>query len=399
MFYLVCSFRWLDYYNETDFVSLAPNEIFDGKDYEIDLEGVTEWEGLLGIVNTVRSLDQAPLIRNLHMRNGETSVTGGFIVRPFQQFFIVDGCTTTGLIKGLDGHPFAGGGGICGQECAHNGGSTVISNSYSTGVIGYSAGGIAGRELAKHGGTANITNCHSYGTIEGRIAGGITGRNPGLEGGKIFIKGCYSKGQVLGRWSGGICGGSAGVSNGHVIVSRSFSSGDIDGQQSGGIAGAWAGSMKGALVIKNCYSAGNLNGENCGGIVGGVAGHTNGYVLIRNVYSSGMMRGLSVGGVIGSVDGNDPGEVVVQYSVYNGGGTGFISDDSEQGLDTKNNYNSNNILEIYGKIYCHPKGCWDKRIWQETPNGYPKLILNKSKAKSPSKEESQFLEQFLMSAN
>eukprot|EP01138_Halocafeteria_seosinensis_P011346 gb/GECG01011589.1/.p1 GENE.gb/GECG01011589.1/~~gb/GECG01011589.1/.p1 ORF type:complete len:491 (+),score=53.25 gb/GECG01011589.1/:1-1473(+) len=399
LFYLSCSFRWFDYFNASDFISLAANEVFDGRDYEIDMDGITDFEGFIGIINSVSSLREAPIIKNVHMRNGATSVTGGFIIRPYQKFFFVDSCSSSGTISGLDGYPFAGGGGIVGQECAANGGHAVISNCYSTGNIGYSAGGIAGRELAKQGGAANVTNCHSYGIVEGRIAGGIVGRNAAMEGGKVFVKGCYSKGDIVGRWSGGICGASPGVSNGRVHIAKSFSTGDINGQQSGALAGAWSGSTRGNLFVKNAYSTGNLNGENTGGVCGGLAGHKSGYVLIKNAYSSGLMRGTGVGGIIGSVDGVEPGQVVVQYSVYNGGGTGRTNVDTEAGLITKDNSNSNNINDIYGKIYCHKHGCWDERIWRADPNGYPKLLLPKPKVKMPPNGQSQFLEQLLVNPN
>lgn len=91
LFTLMCSFTWTGEYPEDGYILLKAHEIFDGNNEEIDLHGVDDWEGLFQICKeSVSSLQNAPTIKRLHMRNGQTSYTGGFIVQERQNNFIVD---------------------------------------------------------------------------------------------------------------------------------------------------------------------------------------------------------------------------------------------------------------------------------------------------------------------
>eukprot|EP01138_Halocafeteria_seosinensis_P001437 gb/GECG01001473.1/.p1 GENE.gb/GECG01001473.1/~~gb/GECG01001473.1/.p1 ORF type:complete len:542 (+),score=36.67 gb/GECG01001473.1/:1-1626(+) len=110
-FEMTCSVLvWSDQgYTSNDYISLDANEIFDGgRQYGhlpvIDLNGITDFEGLFKILGSVASFDQAPLIRNFDVRNGSTARNGGFIVQQRQKFFIVDSCSSSGDIG------FGGGG-------------------------------------------------------------------------------------------------------------------------------------------------------------------------------------------------------------------------------------------------------------------------------------------------
>ena len=358
IFMLACSFTWDDHYNIDDYILLQANEIFNGNDFEIDLQGLNFWEGLFQIDSAVDD-NTAPVIKHVHVMNGQTSFTGGFIVQSDQNNFVVDSCSSSGTISGASSGDYRGGGGICGQQCS---GVILLINCWSTGPIeGRSAGGIAGRALAVAGGQAKIINCWSEGGISGQYSGGICGARAGENEGDVTITKSYSKGDVKGADSGGICGVSAGAGNGHVKICQCFTLGDISGDGSGGITGYRAGCDDGLVEITDCYARGDITGNaHTGGICGRDTGQDLGVVRIENVYASGI-KGANRGGIIGSVYSNAK-EVKITMSVYNGGsliGSGSVTEASG---------NSNDLIDIRGKISCHPEGiCWDTTtIWKET---------------------------------
>lgn len=84
-----------------------------------NLTEVTNWEGLFRINGSdggsPSSLEDAPVIRDVHMIGGETSYIGGFILQSARKHFIVNNCSSSGVIRGDSG---AGAGGICGQACS-----------------------------------------------------------------------------------------------------------------------------------------------------------------------------------------------------------------------------------------------------------------------------------------
>ena len=128
-------------YGPTTHISLRADEILDGGGGIIDLGGVENFEGLVTIHSDVSSFSEAPLIRNIHVKNGTTADSRGFIIQhgPIgafgSQYFVVDSCSSTGDIV------YKLGGGICGSNCGVQG-KIYIKNSYSTGrILGKKAGG------------------------------------------------------------------------------------------------------------------------------------------------------------------------------------------------------------------------------------------------------------------
>eukprot|EP01138_Halocafeteria_seosinensis_P013531 gb/GECG01013820.1/.p1 GENE.gb/GECG01013820.1/~~gb/GECG01013820.1/.p1 ORF type:complete len:724 (+),score=61.47 gb/GECG01013820.1/:1-2172(+) len=322
------------YYGST-YISLHGNETFDGdgggEGNIIDLGTTEDFHGLFAIVDAhIKSLDEAPLIRNVHVKNGKVAEGGGFIVQAHQHYFFVDSCSSTGNITGK----WAGG--ICGRNAGRNWGHTIVSNSFSTGTIGGTeAGGIAGRRVGYTGGTVNITQCYSLGRIQGDRAGGI-------------------------------CGDQAGC-NGHVYVTQSYSTGTIRGSGSGGITGDGAAHNDGEVHISDCYTRGDIEGEHAGGVTGadtGGWGNRDGNVHIINTYASGVVKNLHAGGIIGHMHNEVTGVVQVQYSVYNGdGNTNIVEDASNENVLLKTG-NSENLTDIRGQLY-HYEGVeqWSYETW------------------------------------
>eukprot|EP01138_Halocafeteria_seosinensis_P015527 gb/GECG01015845.1/.p1 GENE.gb/GECG01015845.1/~~gb/GECG01015845.1/.p1 ORF type:complete len:360 (+),score=39.92 gb/GECG01015845.1/:1-1080(+) len=271
-FELYCAVTWTG----NNFITLHANEIFDGKDYNFELGGVTDFEGLFKIARDVSSYAEAPTIRNLHIRGGKTSLGAGFLVQANQQFFIVDSCSSSGTITGEAGvFYFFGSGGICGHSCAEKG-QIKISNSFSTGdVSSRGGGGIAGAWAGQNGGIVNISNCGSSGKLQGQPGastfvnvGGICGAFCGAYGGQIFIVDSFSKGEIAGVESGGIVGGETGFSGGLVVIEQCHSTGDITAASGGGITGDDPAHGDAEVRIFQCYSTGKIEGNNAGGICG-----------------------------------------------------------------------------------------------------------------------------------
>ena len=376
MFELTCSFGWSQRYH--DCIVLQKHEVFEGHDHEINITGHSNWEGLFQIANSSSgrgpsSLTDAPVIRNVHIIGGETSQTGGFVVQSWQKHFIVDSCSSTGVIHGTTSGHWFGGGGICGHRCS---GDIRITNCWSSGEIrGDVAGGIAGREVGINGNgyTVNITNCHSTGDIGGSMSGGICGHLAGQFNGRVTITHSYSTGTIIGYRSGGICGHGAGHTHGVVDISHCYTLGEIAGDQSGGIAGARAGETDGCLKISNSYSRGNVSsGSGAGGICGGQTAWRNGIVVIENVYSSGNIICATCSGILGSIgaNGESANEVHIYRSVYNGenGAKDMVGDVHAKKYDSE--HNSGDLGDITQKVYCYDDGdCWDTdTIWTVIPS-------------------------------
>lgn len=239
-------------------ISLDANETFDGNgrkgksdgDFSIiDLSGIDNFKGMFTIREEVSSFASAPLIKNVHIRNGTVARYGGFVVRKDQKHFSVDVCSSTGEIGG------ARAGGICGRKCGRDNSEMKISNSHSTGVIlGEFAGGIAGNQVGRNGGLVNITQCFSTGNIEGSHAGGICGNSAGQEDGQVYITHSYSTGDMLASESGGIVGGNAGHTRGYTQIQECYSTGQVSAYGSGGITGDDAAEWWGIVNIVDCYS-------------------------------------------------------------------------------------------------------------------------------------------------
>ena len=121
-------------YNNTDYIALGANQVFDGQGFKIDMGTLTGCPGLFSCSNV---LGQPSIIKNLGVLGGSTADYGGFIVRKEQKYFEVDNCYSTGDIGQLAG-------GICGQYAGYNNGTCTVTNCYSTGDISLSAGGGCG---------------------------------------------------------------------------------------------------------------------------------------------------------------------------------------------------------------------------------------------------------------
>ena len=323
------------------------------------------------------------MIRNVHMVGGETSKGGGFIVQSKQNHFIVESCSSTGVIGGDHRDPndgcsdgCRGGGGICGNECS---GDIMIMNCWSSGEIQDRAGGIAGRHIGinGNGSTVTITRCHSTGDIVGEFSGGICGQRSGYDNGHVIITHSYSTGKIHGPGSGGICGIAAGVT-GNVTIEQCYSLGEISGPGSGGITGANTGRLNGHVSITNCYSHGNITGsDHAGGICGLNTGlSSDGAVILTNVYASGDINCSDAGGLIGSIH-NSARRINITMSVYSGytGNMIGLNDAADKSLTKERN--SAHLGEIIGTVYCyngHRQECWDnKTIWQAIDEDFPIL--------------------------
>ena len=389
-FELTCSLNWS---SSDDCIVLRKNEVFEGNGHLINITGFADWVGLFKIndstASSPSSLDDSPVIRNVHMVGGETSDRGGFIVYPEQHNFIVEFCSSSGMIYGDNS------GGICGDECS---GYIVIRYCSSSGEIyGEGAGGIVGGDLgnsAESGsGTINITQCYSTGDISGYRSGGICGVDANRRSdGDTFITHSYSIGAIRGASSGGICGHYAGggtsTSMGTLTIAQCYSLGEIHGPNSGGIAGTWAGGNKGPLYIKNCYSRGNITGSSTGGICGGDAAANGGLVIVTNVYASGRIKCSDAGGLIGDTRSNS--EVRITMSVYDGTTNDIVGENNGDFIEEKN---SGNLADIISTVYCYTSEdddttedeCWnDKTIWQAVDSGFPNLLPPPSPTPTPS---------------
>ena len=318
-------------FGNDDYITLKRGETFDGKDNTILLDGITDYSGLFRIAKPENggsdTLECAPLIQNLHMRGGQTSQGGGFIVKSDQANFIVRSCSSSGMIN-------SNGGGICGQGCH---GHARIFDSWSTGSIqGSAAGGIAGKQF--HG----------------------------------LVTGCHSTGDIIGEGSGGICGSLARGNQG--LVSQCFSLGEIKGLSSGGILGSQAGKSGGEAVVSMSYSRGNITGGgHAGGVCGAEAGADGGTVIISQVYAAGHILHDSAGGIIGGTS-NDADAVLIAMSVFNGENEGPIIGNDEF-ADTSLDDNSGNIDDILGEVFCPSEtACWVEFMWDVDEGELPELV-------------------------
>ena len=361
-FTMKCSFSWT---KNTECIRLLKNERLEGNGHAINLTGISNWEGLVQISKDnddgPSSLENAPVIRDVHMVGGKTSNRGGFIIQAEQKHFIVEHCSSSGVIHGEVGNSiFVGGGGICGHRCS---------------------------------GDVLIAHCWSSGEIRGPFAGGITGRQVGINGGEnntVAILHCHSTGHILGTGSGGICGLGAGHnSNGQVEIEQCYSVGEIGGDGSGGITGHSTGSSHSQVSVSNCYSRGDITGSgSAGGICGHFTGTNGGIVILTNVYASGQIMHESAGGLIGSI-GNGAAEIKIKMSVYDGAAFDMIGGSISPDLEENN---SGDLKDITGTVYCyldkelHQK-CWDNEIiWQAVNGEFPTLrdpLLSPTQTPSP----------------
>ena len=353
-------------FSMADFITLEKNEIFEGNGNRIVLNGA--YSGLLRIrpssgSGSPSSLDDAPVIRNLHMIGGFVRNNQGFILQHHQRHFIVDSCSSSGQMSG------DGSGGICGSRSV---GDILITNCSSSGQItGPGAGGVTGATLGLGNSHSNskirMTHCHSTGDITGRSAGGICGARAG-DTGDVVITHSYSTGRIVGDGSGGFCGWGCGISRGSFRLDQCYSEGEIAGSRSGGLVGRDTAWSFGSVRITNSYSRGDITGTgNTGGIVANT-GDEHGRVFIENVYASG--KNVNNGGIIGLISPQSA-PVHIIMCVVNGGV--LVLRNANRATREKNSFT---LDAIDGKVYCTGGNdeCWDEAtIWRAIPNDLPIL--------------------------
>jgi hypothetical protein len=322
--------------NNTSFITMGPNETFDGSGYRINLTNatgtnITVWPGFIVVDNiSVTSLTDAPLIKNIDISGGIFQSGAGGIVRQSQKFFKVDKCRrVAGAIAGNCG-------GIAGANAGANNGSCLITNCDNSGNMSTSGGGIAGLGAGANGGSCKIVGCNNSGNLGSACGGivgvnagtgtngscqitnctnsksiisnggGIAGQNAGSNGGSCKIVGCSNTGPIIGLGAGGIVGLNAGSgSNGLCEITDCSNNGiTISSPDGGGIVGSNAGSSAGKCVVTRCSNIGNITGGNsiAGGIVGANAGK-DGSCQITNCYNTGTINGSAAGGIVGADGG------------------------------------------------------------------------------------------------
>jgi uncharacterized protein YjbI with pentapeptide repeats len=387
------NFEWTSINLNTDFITLATGEIFDGQGYNIDISS-TLTANLKGLfASSATSITNRPIIKNLTVNNFKTlNSYDGIIVRQGQSFFEINDCNSTGSINSSYS------GGITGGYSGSNSGNCLIKNcnssgfitSYAGGIVGYAsgregyceiincfisgsmssyAGGIGAGNLGDNSGNCIINNCYSLGSISS-YSGGIAGPNSGNNNGNCEITNCYSKGEI-GYGGGGICGNYAG-STGNCVITDCYSEGAITGY-GGGICGQYTGN-NGNCIITNCYSKGSISSygggicagytRNCtitncfsegviSGYNGGIVGpYTSGNCIISNCASFGSINSTA-GGIVGS---QASGNIIVSncYSlgILNDGGgiVGSSSIQSNSTLTVNNCFFLNNIPSNLGGI-------------------------------------------------
>eukprot|EP01138_Halocafeteria_seosinensis_P007096 gb/GECG01007257.1/.p1 GENE.gb/GECG01007257.1/~~gb/GECG01007257.1/.p1 ORF type:complete len:579 (+),score=56.90 gb/GECG01007257.1/:1-1737(+) len=358
-FHLTChAVSWKEHgYTKEHYILLRSNETFDGGNKSfLDLRGISGFHGLFRIdPHTVFSFDEAPEIRNVHIKNGELAEKAGFIVQQGQGYFRVDSCSSTGAVSALRS------GGICGAYCGGDNGQVKITNCHSSGKItGRHSGGVAGYKLGYNHGLANLTRCHSDAVIgDSSPAGGICGNNLAQNGGAVYVKQSFSTGTIF--RGGGILTGNAGFFRGFVRIEECYTRGDIMGSKNGGIAGSDTGENEGEVEIVNCYATGRIVGEYSGGITGWKTGgdedQANGKLSIKNVYSSGTISADDAGGIIGDIADHFGGSIDIKSAVYNGENFKNIVGDGYQGLSSEGI--SGNLEDIRGRLY----QSWSEEVW------------------------------------
>jgi hypothetical protein len=282
------------------YISLGPNEIFEGNNKTITLDTsyyVNDWFGLFSIDPSV-SETTIPIIQNLGILNGKLASYEGYFLKQNSLFFNIKNCYTTGDI--LSGF---GAGGIVGQNAGING---TITNCYNTGIIGGGggAGGICGDSCH-----CTITNCYSTGEILGIDAGGISGSFS-----NCIITNCYSSGVISGVTAGGIVGKYSTI---NCIITNCYSSGIISGNDAGGISGGYSN-----CTISLCYTIGHITGDGAGGISGGSAQEQN---SIDKCYTTGTISGNWTGGIIGRMSNGIITNCYSTGDIISGYGAGGIA--------------------------------------------------------------------------
>ena len=175
-------------------------------------------------------------------------------------------------------------------------GSSLISNSFSTGDVsnlgGNLTGGFVGAQMA-----TSITDSWSSSNVNsmGSHVGGFVGATGYLVGGGGTNSNCYSLGNVSG--GGDLVGGFAGLV-GNATITNSYASGNVVGGSL--VAGGFVGSINhvNANVINN-YSLGTVTGAT---VNGGFTGEKPSSNVIANNYWNSDTSGITLGNLAGEYD-------------------------------------------------------------------------------------------------
>ena len=128
--------------NNLDYIIIGNNQIFDGSNNSISLEGL-KTKGIFKIENNVNVNNI--IIKNVGVLNGEIDISGGSIIYEGSEYFSLDNCYYLGDKKGL--RPGNEGkiinidsGGLCGSNINNY----LINRCYSEAFIGENGGGLLG---------------------------------------------------------------------------------------------------------------------------------------------------------------------------------------------------------------------------------------------------------------
>jgi filamentous hemagglutinin family protein len=188
--------------------------------------------------------------------------------------------TSDAGIGGLAGFQEAWGGASTISNSYHSTG--IVRNL----VGGGSAGGLVGLQGANSLGTSTITNSYNTAAVNGgAYVGGLVGWHAS-DGGTVMISGSYSTGSVTG--TSNAVGGLVGYQYGYVgegiggtaKITDSYSTGAVNsptGSEVGGLVGKQEASGAGSsATITNAYSTGLVTGTtNVGGLIGNTVGSSS----------------------------------------------------------------------------------------------------------------------------
>jgi hypothetical protein len=241
VFKVVQNFSWnaATVGTSTNFIELNIGETFDGDAFKITASSGTP--GFFAINTAGANTSNRPIIKNIGVIGGTISNNGGFIIRRYQDFFIVENCYATGTVPDN-----TAGGSICASNA---GSSSIIRNCFFTGTIGYDSGGIAGNSVY-----CTIQNCYTTGNFTSTP--GYAGAIVGTYSYSCVVQNCYS-----------------------------YNSSSVAGMLGNG-SGFYA-----SAVVQNCFSrgtgVGNTSGQNYYIVPGGSHITVNGnYQLLTSTFGT-----------------------------------------------------------------------------------------------------------------
>ena len=218
-------------------------------------------------------------------------------------------------------------GGLVGENYSVASTSTV-QDSYATGEVsgGGNVGGLVGENVSRGSdASSTVQNSHAIGKVRGGAVGGLVGNNCGYDFGTSVVKNSYATGEVSGAegpisYVGGLVGHhcSAGLGSASV-VQNSYATGKVSGSgeedHMGGLVGAIHSMVSGNVMVQNSYATGEVSGT--GYRVGGLVGyqHSSGASTstVQDSYAMGEVSGDKfVGGLVGHNESYESSPSTVQ---------------------------------------------------------------------------------------